>query len=49
MTEYTWDEIYEDWDSTDYQWYWSHLESKFVSADKIDDITNNIMSHTTQF
>tara|TARA_Y100001949_G_scaffold52026_1_gene43816 strand:+ start:212 stop:1228 length:1017 start_codon:yes stop_codon:yes gene_type:complete len=49
MTEQTWDEIYEDWDSTDYQWYWSHLESKFVSADKIDDITNNIMSHTTQF
>jgi len=49
MTEYTWDEIYEDWDSTDYQWYWSHLESKFVSPDKIDDITNYIMSHTTQF
>lgn len=49
MTEHTWDDIYEDWDSTDYQRYWSHLESKFISPDEIDDTTNTIMSHTTQF
>jgi hypothetical protein len=49
MTEHTWDEIYEDWDSTDYQWHWKHLESKFISPDEIDETTNNIMSHTTQF
>ncbi len=49
MTEHTWDDIYEDWDSTEYQRYWSHLESKFISPDEIDDTTNSIMSHTTQF